>query len=162
MEKDAVISECGTYRYSLTRKWSEGPTCVFIMLNPSTADASEDDPTIRRCIGFAKREGCGSLEVVNLMAFRATNPKDIPSDADTAMGPDNFKYIKSAINFGNPIIAAWGSHPAGKRLGVDMLRVLKNIGADVKAFKLTKSGVPGHPLYIKSDAPLVEITKRAD
>ena len=73
----AVLSECGLYRYRLDRRWADGPTCGFIMLNPSTADAEVDDPTIRRCIGFAKREACGALIVVNIYPLRATKPADL-------------------------------------------------------------------------------------
>src|SRR5689334_20041621 len=72
--KSAVLSPCGLYRYRLTRRWGDGPALLFVMLNPSTADATEDDPTIRRCTGFAKREGMPAIEVVNLFAWRATDP----------------------------------------------------------------------------------------
>ena len=83
MKKGATISECGLYRYSLTRVWDDVlPMCIFVMLNPSTADADIDDPTIRRCINFAKREGCGSLMVVNLFAYRATSPADMKAAVD--------------------------------------------------------------------------------
>jgi len=86
----AIVSDDGLYRYRLWRRWdAECPTMVWIMLNPSTADAEVDDPTIRRCIGFARREHCGGIEVVNLYALRATNPAAHP----TPEGPENAKAI---------------------------------------------------------------------
>ena len=77
MKRSAEISECGKYRWWLRRRWADGPVVCFVMLNPSTADAEQDDPTIRRCIGFAQAWGCGALEVRNLFPFRATNPADM-------------------------------------------------------------------------------------
>lgn len=74
-EQSATISECGRYRYRLTRRFADGPCATFVMLNPSTADETIDDPTIRRCRNFAIREGCGGLVVVNLFAYRATDPR---------------------------------------------------------------------------------------
>src|SRR6185369_17379869 len=97
----AVISKCGKYRYSLRREWIGGAgTVCFIMLNPSTADASVDDPTIRRCIGFAQRWGYQILEVVNLYAYRATRPRDMFAAADP-VGPENEYYLcKAALGAG--------------------------------------------------------------
>lgn len=85
----------GDYRYRLGRAWAGGPTCTFIMLNPSTADADQDDPTIRRCVGFAKALGCGALEVVNLYAYRATNPRDLLRQ-DERVGPENDYWLREA------------------------------------------------------------------
>lgn len=88
----AGISECGTYRYWLCREWSPGlDSLVWLMLNPSTADATQDDPTIRRCMGFARRWGYGGITVVNLYAYRATNPRDLLTAADP-VGPENDRY----------------------------------------------------------------------
>lgn len=154
-EFGAVLSDCGTYRYRLTRRWGEGPTALFIMLNPSTADASEDDPTIRRCIGFAKREGCGALEVVNLMAYRATDPKTLPSDS-TAVGPDNADHVFTAASEADgPIIAAWGAHKAAGRYAPGFLHGFAVRGLRLMCLKKTAAGAPGHPLYVKADAPLL-------
>lgn len=151
-ESAATISPCGLYRYRLSRRWSSGPTCVFVMLNPSTADARHDDPTIRRCIGFAKREGCGSLVVVNLFAFRATSPADMKAATDP-VGLENDEHITRAmVDADGPVIAAWGAH--GSYRGRDgHVRLLTDV--PLSCLSLTKSGAPGHPLYIKADAPLV-------
>lgn len=148
----ATISQCGQYRYDLRRTWASGPECTFIMLNPSTADANEDDPTIRRCISFAKREGCGSLLVVNLFAFRATDPK-VMADAEDPIGPRNAVFLDEAIK-NHTVIAAWGAHPlarqAGKRLSKEY---------DLMCLGKTKAGAPRHPLYVRGDAPLISLTE---
>src|SRR5690348_16099160 len=111
MKRDAVISDCGRYRYSLSRwGWDErSGRCVFIMLNPSTADASVDDPTIRRCINFAQGWGYGMLEVVNLFAWRATFPKELALAPDP-VGPHNGEYLTRAITIGDITVCAWGRH----------------------------------------------------
>lgn len=148
----ADISECGLYRYTLRRTWASGPSCTFIMLNPSTADADNDDPTIRRCISFAKREGCGSLLVVNLFAFRATKPEDM-AKAEDPVGPENARYLDEATR--NPFdtcIAAWGAHPMAQKAGQELADEY-----DLMCLGKTKAGAPRHPLYVKGDAPLISL-----
>ena len=116
-EADAVISDCERYRYRLTRRWDDGPTCTFIMLNPSTADARKDDPTIRRCIGFARREGCAALLVINCFAFRATKPADLFA-AEDPIGPENDRHIMAAsLDADGQVIAAWGDRRSGLNIG---------------------------------------------
>ena len=154
----AAISPDGAYRYSLGRVWSLGPRiAVFVMLNPSTADADVDDPTIRRCTAFAMREGCDGLIVVNLYAFRATNPKDLWTVNDP-IGPENDAHIAAALGKANasgaPVIAAWGAHAKPHR--VYAVKSLPGMEY-AKALSFTKSGAPGHPLYIKGDAPLLPL-----
>lgn len=151
----AIISDCGLYRYRLWRRWDDGPTCVFVMLNPSTADSEKDDPTIRRCIGFAKREGCGRLEVVNLFAFRATSPAAMKAAADP-VGPDNDFRIREATNHPSPlVIAAWGAHGSFRRRAAD---VGERFGADWMCLGFTAGGQPKHPLYVRGDAPLMSLS----
>lgn len=115
IERAAVISACGAYRYSLTRKWSDAPLLSFVMLNPSTADAKEDDPTIRRCIGFARREGAGGLIVANLYALRSPSPEALWS-ARNPIGPENLQTLAGlaaqAVDQSFPIVCAWGAHAA--------------------------------------------------
>lgn len=151
MRSSAVLSDCGLYRYCLIRQWADGPTCGFIMLNPSTADATLDDPTIRRCIGFAKREGCGGLLVANLFAFRATDPRKM-ADADDPIGPHADEHLRRiADTVDGPLIAAWGAHwMAGERAE----QVKSTFGNRLMCLGVTKDGHPRHPLYVKADAPL--------
>lgn len=155
----AVISACGRYRYRLDRRWAEtGPTCGFIMLNPSTADAQKDDPTIRRCIGFARREGCAALMVGNLFAFRATNP-EVMADAEDADGPQNRHFLENmADRVDGPLIAAWGAHWTGHD---DVSRwVRETFGHRLQCLGKTKDGHPRHPLYVRADAPLIPLVTR--
>ena len=143
MEKTATISDCGFYRYDLTRRWAEGgTTCAFIGLNPSTADAEFDDPTIRRCIGFAKDWGHSMLVMLNAYAYRATNPK-ILKRVDNPIGPLNDEYLLSWRSNCDEVIAAWGTNIAPLRQ-LAMVELFPSI----TVLKFTKDGYPGHPLYL--------------
>lgn len=127
---------------------------LFIMLNPSTADAETDDPTIRRCLGFAERHSCTRLTVVNLFAFRATKPSDLLK-AEDPVGPHNNGYLDEQIGYHasmrGPIIAAWGSHPFAR----DRARLLtEKWGFCLQALGHTKDGSPRHPLYLPAKAEL--------
>lgn len=164
IERTATISPCGTYRYDLTRRWGDGPTALWVMLNPSTADATEDDPTIRRCIGFSKREGCGRLAVVNLYAYRATDPKALLT-AENPIGPDNLATVRRWLMDASLVVAAWGAWPltnhriAPARLHVEGLATMH--GHDVKCLGTTKAGAPRHPLYVRGDQPFVSYAEQA-
>ena len=119
---DAVISEDGLYRYELVREWQQiGRRMVFIMLNPSTADAALDDPTIRRCMGYARREGCGGIKVYNLFAVRATDPKELLKVADPN-GESNYYHVSTALDVAEEwrdiVVAAWGAYPKARRSDV--------------------------------------------
>jgi hypothetical protein len=150
--RDASISACGTYRYWLSRWWGDGfRVATFVMLNPSTADAHADDPTIRRCIGFAKRLGANALRVVNLYALRSPDPDDIFEDPDP-VGPRNDNTIY-AERLSDWVIAAWGAHSAATPGRVARVRELL-AGREVHCLGRTKSGAPRHPLYLPADAPL--------
>lgn len=154
-EKGADISGCGKYRYRLWRRWnSSQPSCVFIMLNPSTADYELDDPTIRRCVGFAWRENCGGIQVVNLFAFRATDPAQLRDYSDP-IGRRNDEHIDTVTNTAmGPIILAWGTHGALRNRDIAVLERLKNL--PLKCLGMTKGGNPKHPLYLPKDSPLVD------
>ncbi len=152
-ESTADISPCGLYRYSLTRRWADGATALFVMLNPSTADASKDDPTIRRCISFAKREGCGALEVVNLYSFRATDPKDLTRTVHSPNGVASNGAILSAAARASIVIAAWGGW-IPKAWDVRPREVIHMIDRPAYALGVTSNGQPRHPLYVRADAPL--------
>lgn len=152
----AIISKCGLYRYRLERHWGDGPTCGFIMLNPSTADATLDDPTIRRCIGFAKREGCGRLMVGNLYAFRATHP-DVMAAAHDPVGPENRHFLENmAEQVDGPLIAAWGAH--WMVYGGTTAYVRVAFEGKLMCLGKTKDGHPRHPLYVKGDTPLERLS----
>lgn len=152
----AVISDCGTFRYRLEREWpgERERRCLFIMLNPSTADAEKDDPTIRRCIGFAKREGCTSLAVVNLFAYRSTDPVWVWGAPDP-IGPDNDCYTHSELLRADLVIAAWGAHGTPGAALERARHIRQYVGAKpVFCLGKTNVGAPRHPLYIRKDQPL--------
>lgn len=158
MQRTATISDDGVYRYTLGRVWGDsGRHALFVMLNPSTADAQVDDPTIRRCIGFAQREGCDGLVVVNLYALRATKPDDLWR-CDDPVGPDNNRQIMAELATAQqnnaPVVAAWGAH--GKPHRVYAVKQMPGM-EHAHALSFTKSGAPGHPLYIRADAPLIPL-----
>ena len=147
----AVFDSARIYRYTLERHWGAAKPAVFVMLNPSTADAFTEDPTIRRCISFAKREGCGGLIVVNLFALRATDPKALYSHPDP-VGPLNDGIVYEATRQGSPLIAAWGAHGVLHGRAEAVARLLEF--NDVMCLGATKDGHPRHPLYVPGDAAL--------
>jgi hypothetical protein len=158
VEKSARISQCGAFRYWLGRRWGDLDGLTFVMLNPSTADALQDDPTIRRCIGFARREGFDAVNVYNLNAYRATRPAALATCADP-VGPDNDAYLSLVLTEqrrrGHPVVAAWGAHARPERVAAVLDLVP---GVDWRCLGLTQHGHPRHPLYVRGDQPLVTFT----
>lgn len=152
----AVIE--GDHRYLLWRRWDrELPTLVIIMLNPSKADAYADDATIRRCIGYAVRWGYGAIEVINLFAFRSTNPQTLIYEEDP-VGYDNdmwlIKTCTQAKRVGSEVLVAWGRMPdfhsnsPFRRRDRDVLTRLEKLGIDVVCLAVTKDGFPKHPVRL--------------
>jgi hypothetical protein len=146
---DALFSEDRTYRYCLRRTWDASmPTLAFLMLNPSTADATADDPTIRRCIGYARRWGYGTLLVGNLFALRSTDPRQL-YDHSEPVGPDNDAALHEIVSNAERTIAAWGTHGALHGRGYE---VTEQLDATLYALDTTQDGHPNHPLYQPKDA----------
>lgn len=130
------------------------------MLNPSTADAEVDDPTIRRCISFAKREKFGRMEVVNLYAFRSAKPSVLFAAGDP-VGAETDEEIRKAIDRSSLVVLAWGNHAVQDRAA----NVQSEVASSVKptfCFGTTKQGSPRHPLYLSSETPLVEFNSTSD
>lgn len=155
MNRGATLSADGVYRYRLARTWDDGvPPLAWLMLNPSTADASNDDPTIRRCIGFARGFGYGGIVVVNLFAARATDPTEIGSFIDP-VGPDNDATLLDVCRQ-HTTVAAWGAsvpHYWRHRPRAVVSR-MRAAGVALYALGFTKAGHPRHPLYVRGDAAL--------
>jgi hypothetical protein len=152
---EAVFSGDRKYRYLLVRRWAQGPpTMTMIMLNPSTADASADDPTIRRCVALARRCDCAALEVVNLFALRSPYPKALLAAADP-VGPRNDELIAEHCLPGRLVVAAWGAR--GDLMGRDaeVTAALAARGVQLHCLGLTHGGKPRHPLYLPADQPLM-------
>lgn len=149
MIREAVLD--GDYRYHLTRRW--GPkidTVIWVMLNPSTADADVDDPTIRRCISFSAGLGADSARVVNLYAYRATDPKHLLAVEDP-VGPMNDTVIREALLAARavryPVIVAWGVNAKADRVS-EFVRIADECRVPLHCLGITKSGMPRHPLYV--------------
>lgn len=143
MERSATLSPCRAYRYALWRRWGRGPYAMFVGLNPSTADETNDDPTIRRCIGFARAWGYEALCMTNLFAFRATQPADMKKAADP-VGWENDRTLRDLAIRAGVVVAAWGAH--GTYKGRD--QSVRLLVPGLHYLRLTKDGHPGHPLYL--------------
>lgn len=154
----AVLSPCRTYRYALERRWSDGPFVLFVGLNPSTADESVDDPTIRRCIRFARDWGYGGLLMGNLFAYRATDPRELAKVADP-QGPDNEVWLTTLATRAALTVVAWGAHPMAQGRIRNAVEAL----GDVHVLGLTKDDHPRHPLYMRADSkPVPYVAGRLD
>lgn len=151
MIKSAVISECGKYRYELHRTWDESrPKVLFVMLNPSTADAELDDPTIRRCIGFAKTWGYGGIMVGNMFAYRATDPNELKNmPVDPEVNDINHQVLMKMHWAAKETVFAFGNPPVYRNLPMNGMNRTYHLG-------LTKAGNPKHPLYLKGDTQMQE------
>ncbi len=153
MQMGAEFDATGQYRYTLWREWDGSqPRVGFVMLNPSTADATADDPTIRRCMGFARRWGCGSVEVVNLFAYRATRPQ-LLQQAIEPVGLDNDRQILAASRRVSWLVLAWGNF--GSWLGRDRAVVALLNSVNCYCLGLNRTGSPKHPLYLPNRTQLI-------
>lgn len=153
VSRDALISDCGLWRYTLTRTWDPAkPALCILGLNPSVADAFKDDPTVCREIAFADRWGYGSLLKGNIFAFRSTDPKNMKAAKDP-VGPENDRWIRWMSEYAKTVVAAWGVHGAflGRQEAVSKLLA----GRPLWCLGTTKEGYPRHPLYVRGDTPLV-------
>lgn len=151
VSRSAELSPCGSYRYLLTRTLQHGTgACVFVMLNPSTADGLKDDPTIRRCVGFVQDWGFQQLRVVNLFAWRATYPRDMLRQLDP-VGPDGDGWILRACDDADRIVCAWGAQKARPvRTRADTVRsLLVGAGHQLEHLGLSLEGQPRHPLFLE-------------
>lgn len=143
MKKQAIISPDNKYRYTLSRIWNEAkPKILFIMLNPSIADANVDDPTIRRVVNFAKSWDYSGVLVGNLYAFRSKNPKEL-RNVDNPIGDDNIQHIEKLIKLADRVIYAWGNNKKEPTWLCNLVEVPYCID-------ISKKGIPKHPLYLKS------------
>jgi hypothetical protein len=168
----AELSPCGRYRFVLWRSWSNvgipANAVNFVMLNPSTADAEENDPTIRRCIGFAKAWGFGGLIVTNLYPLRATDPRQLKTD-EQPKGPflnspelrtpilENDIHITGYARSAKLIVCGWGNHGRGVQ-AERTLMMIRGAGKVPHCLAMTGSGQPSHPLYLRSDLKPQPIT----
>lgn len=153
----AVLSPDGVYRYVLERLFQpeldrNRGRVLFVMLNPSTADELQDDPTVRRCVGFAQTWGFTELGVVNLFGLRSTSPAALYDVNVDPVGADNDHWIKVEARRADLAVCAWGVH--GRHLDRDraVLALLADAGVRPHALGLTRDLQPRHPLYMRGDA----------
>lgn len=160
IHKAASISACGRYRYGLHRWWEpDRARLAFIMLNPSTADAEQDDPTIRRCLGFARALGFDGIRVFNLYAYRATKPVDLWKADEPTGGERNNDLLREVLRQAKYqlVIAAWGANAKPERVA----EFMSWPGSEhIRALGLTKAGGPRHPLYLPGDSLPIPLPTR--
>ena len=156
MVSSAIYSRCAAYRYSLTRVWDDaGPRVMFVMLNPSTADEVQNDPTVERCERRARHLGYGGFRVTNIFALRATDPRQMRAAADP-IGPDNDATLAQGCLWADDVIAAWGVHGAHRGRGPEVAERLRAQSAPLYHLGLSKDGHPRHPLYLAyAQAPVL-------
>ncbi|MAM05239.1 MAG: hypothetical protein CMD06_04690 [Flavobacteriales bacterium] len=148
MKKKALFSKDQKYRYLLERTWNNSKKkLLFIMLNPSSADSKKDDPTIRRLISFSKKWGYGGFKVCNLYSYVTSSPSTLYSSSNI-LGYKNKSYIKKQIKNSDCIVYAWGNTEAEPHW-------LKKIVKTSYCIGINKNGTPKHPLYINSNAKLL-------
>lgn len=161
-DRGAVLSDDGVYRYRLWRVWDPDrlPT-AFVMLNPSTADARVDDPTIRRCTGFARAWGAGGIVVVNLYAYRATDPRELAAAEGRGVdvvGPENDAHVRAAFAAVDQVVFAWGAATLGPGVARRVREALPP-GLEVSCLGVTKQGHPRHPLYLAANTARLPLTR---
>ena len=149
--RSAEIDPTGQYRYRLARTWDGPvPNCVnFVMLNPSTADGVEDDPTIRRCVRFTRAWGFGGLVVTNLFAYRSTDPQALFSVPDP-VGPDNDAHTATVALGAELVVLAWGHLGWVRERAANVQLQLARLGVQCRCLGTTRHGEPKHPLFLKA------------
>lgn len=170
-ERATVFSPCRKYRYTLWREWEAYPLALeweakrfqsylmIIGLNPSTADETKDDPTIRRCIDFAKQWGFGALCMTNLFAFRATHPAEMKK-AEMPAGMDNEHHIRRRASQAGFVLVAWGKHGKHHHQDLNVCRYLREIEVQPYCLGTNGDGTPKHPLYLPKDSKPIPFTIR--
>ncbi|PHR54656.1 MAG: hypothetical protein COA43_16235 [Robiginitomaculum sp.] len=157
-KREAIFSPCRQYRYRLSQIWDERtPPLTWLMLNPSTADEVKNDPTVERCERRARMWGYGGSVVLNIFAYRATDPKDMRAHVDP-IGPDNDEWLRkiaresAKAEGAADIVGGWGEHGAHMKRGEAVLEIFRQEGGRLSALKINASGHPAHPLYIAYSA----------
>ncbi len=157
----ATLSPDGLHRYTLRRTWAPGPTLLFVGLNPSTADAEADDPTVRRLKGFADREGYGTLAIANLFTYRTPSPAalwKLPPEERLGLPADS--YLTLAVIDAHAILCGWGACAKQAAARIDaVFSLLEASGRPLYRLGLNADGTPAHPLYQRADAPFVRYTR---
>lgn len=149
-EAGAVVSRCGRYRYRLWRTLGPGPTIAWVGLNPSTANATVDDPTLRRILAFSRGWGFGRVELLNLFAWRATDPRALATAVDP-VGPETDAHLSQTLGQARTVVACWGTR--GTLNGRNQA-IYAMLPSDAQCLGHTRDGHPRHPLYVAASTPL--------
>jgi hypothetical protein len=156
IEYGAIFDVSGRYRYSLWRAWSPYHThIVFILLNPSTADEHKNDPTILRCMSFARAWNFGSMDVVNLFAYRATDYREL-FNASEPIGAENNRFLMQAVEHASTIVLGWGVRGTFLSRDRQVMSLLAGRN-DLHCLGIAKNGQPRHPLYVNGNTSLIQI-----
>ena len=155
MIRQASFSQDRRHRYTLFRRWADDETAplLWILLNPSIADERIDDPTIRRCIRFSAGFGFSAMRLLNIFAWRSTDPAGL-AQTDDPVGPLNDAVILDGATTSPLIVCAWGVHGDNWGRAARVLELLRPYDRKLRCLGRTKSGAPRHPLYLASDTPL--------
>jgi hypothetical protein len=160
MSGSAWLSPDRRYRFSFSRQWGDegdmAGVCCFVLLNPSTADATRGDPTLRRCVGFARRWRYLGLVIVNLFALRTPDPRELVT-ADDPIGHGNDEAIRAAARRAALVVIGWGSGGQYQGRGAHVRQLLLEDGIQLRQLGVTGAGEPRHPLYIRADQELVSV-----
>ena len=149
--RETIFSPERKYRFTLWREWDIYQGYVnFLCLNPSTADETQDDPTIRRCIRFAKDWGYPAVCITNIFAYRATDPLEMKKQADP-VGGDNIGHLVRIGSQADMVVAAWGTHGVFRNQDINVRQAFHTAGINLHCLGLTKDGHPKHPLYLRAD-----------
>jgi hypothetical protein len=149
--RETIFSPDRKYRFTLWREWDIYPGYVnFLCLNPSTADETQDDPTIRRCIRFAKDWGYPAVCITNIFAYRATDPLEMKKQADP-VGFDNVGHLIRIGGKAGMVIAAWGTHGVFNNQDINVRQAFHRAGINLHCLGVTNGGHPKHPLYLRAD-----------
>lgn len=157
VDRSAVLSSDGLHRFVLSRRWSDGMRALIIGLNPSTADHSVDDATVRKLYGFGDAKGFGSYDLLNLWSFRSTDPKGLKAAGYPVRPEDDDTLIAQLSQKPDLVICAWGSNARGLDRPVVVAATIRKMGYTPKAFRLSADGTPWHPLYVPYSEPLVNM-----
>lgn len=149
LRSDARFSPCRTWRYTLHRVWAERQGLLMVIgLNPSTADEVRNDPTVTRCVNYARAWGFGGLIMMNAFAVRGTDPRVLKETPDP-VGPENDFWLAAMAGQASRIVAAWGNHGLFRNRQEEVLNLIPQ---EIYCLGVTKAGAPRHPLYLRRDA----------
>ena len=159
VKSTATFSDWGRYRYLLERRWDDGPNCLFIGLNPSTATADRDDATVRKCVALARTWGFSGMTMANLFAVRCRYPRVLSTHQDP-VGPDNDRFLLPAVKQAHTVVAIWGNH--GLKSHGQLARrdhYILSVRDDWQCIGITTYGAPKHPLYVANSSPMANFTR---